>query len=195
MLTGPSPPDFPTWLNAIEDRRELYPALRSFEFGIAGVSTDVMKRLIYAYLTSQMVTIWIRSDEKRKEGYVDAAAFMPICDEAAWPDLDTLTVEFKGSTKETLRIHSAICSIITSRTSIHHLRLHFCVGHHPRSFDENSSIAWLRARVDLEYLNICVLCVLHGTARIILGCILAATAKKCLCSPLAHHTFDIWTAV
>jgi hypothetical protein len=67
-------------------------------------------------------------------------------------------VEFKELTKESSRIIPAICSIITSRTSIHHLRLILSSATTSFHFMRAAASLGLRARVDLEYLNICVLC-------------------------------------
>jgi hypothetical protein len=158
VLAGPSASGLTTWLDELEDQRGLYPTLRSFKFGIVGVSTDVLKRLICSLPDLTNVTMRIYGEKKGKESIIDASALMPICDETAWPHLDTLTLQFEESSKEALEFIPVICSIIACRTSIHHIRLHFFIDHYHISSGESRSIAWLRARVDLEYLNVCSTC-------------------------------------
>ena len=82
-----------------------------------------------------------------------------LCDDKAWPHLDTLTILSFDETDEELM--SALCHMIASRPSIHHLCLQTFSGMlYPETSpgtgvgETQYGLAWLRAHVELSYLKL-----------------------------------------
>jgi len=146
---------FATWLSAVTRVcGSPYPAIRWLEFDFREESEDreeiaveAMKKLIHGFPDVMHVSI----------GSIDIQtidSLMCLCDDTAWPHLDTLTLKDYYDPEETF-IVSTLCSVITARPTIHHLLF---VTFDGPEFAEPTGITQLREHVHVKALSICMQC-------------------------------------
>jgi hypothetical protein len=137
-----------------------YPAIRSLEFCSNDLSAEVLKNLTNGLPTVTHITI-LNLDGAEDNG----AVLTLLCDDMAWPHLNTLTI--KGFQESNEDFMSILCHVIASRTSIYQLCLHdtgwggTSSSRHDANIilgDLHYGIPWLRANVHLEYLKVCPDC-------------------------------------
>ena len=144
---------FATWLSAVTRVcGSPYPAIRRLEFNFRGkseyrkeIAVEAMKKLIHGFPDVMHVSI----------GSIDIRtidSLMCLCDDTAWPHLDTLTLKDFYDPGETFSVPT-LCSMITARLTIHHILLVFF-----DSFDAEPTIAQLREHVHVKVLSICTKC-------------------------------------
>jgi len=154
---------------ALCSRDSPYPALKTLE--ISGISAEALRDLSHGLPSVTNITIClkpynedgdddpydgVRNDEIDEDNRI---ILKILCDDKAWPHLDTLTILSFDETDEELM--SALCHMIASRPSIHHLCLQTFSGMlYPETSpgtgvgETQYGLAWLRAHVELSYLKL-----------------------------------------